>query len=203
MVFKEKNIAEKKGLPLWGWAVGAALVATVIVLGYRTVQTEQRFNVLASEFHSAEDNAAELRAIAKSLQLKLDRAESGGVESNLELREIAESLQLKLDSAKRELQKLNEVANEHERQIAMLRQGKANCEEFFDGWSVQASPPTLVTLFGIAREATAAMDCIDKGDTATACRHWEGLLLQIEKVGSPLTESRDEIETLIRQHGCK
>jgi hypothetical protein len=104
---------------------------------------------------------------------------------------------------KERFKKLNEAANEHERQIAMLRQGRASCEEFFDGWGVQASPPILVTLFGIAREATAATDCINKGDAATACRHWEGLLLQIEKIGTPLTESRDEVETLVRQHGCK
>jgi hypothetical protein len=201
MVSKKKNIGERNGLPPWAWAVGAALVATVIVLGYRAVQTEQRLNAVAGELGSSGRDAAELRAIAKSLQLKLESAED--VKARLELRDIAESLRLKLDSAEREIQKLNEAANEHQRQIAMLRQGRASCEEFFDGWGVQASPPILVTLFGIAREATAATDCIDKGDTATACRHWEGLLLQIEKIGTPLTESRDEVETLVRQHGCR
>ena len=201
MVSKRKNVAERTSLPLWGWAVGAALVATVIVLGYRTLQTEQRLDAVTSELGSAGRDAAELREIAKSLQLKLESAED--VKTKLELRDIAESLRLKLDSAEREIQRLNEAASKSERQIAMLRQGKASCEEFFDGWGAQASPPILVTLFGVAREATAATDCINKGDTATACRHWEGLLPQIEKIGSPLTESRDEIETLIRKHGCK
>lgn len=46
----KKNIGERKGLPLWVWAVEAALVATVILLGYRTLQTEQRFNVAKSSF---------------------------------------------------------------------------------------------------------------------------------------------------------
>ena len=53
------------------------------------------------------------------------------------------------------------------------------------------------------REATAAKDRIDKGDVATACRHWQGLLVQIEKIGSPVSESRVEIEKLMRQHKCE
>ena len=199
--FPKKNIGERKGLPLWAWAVGAVLSAAVIALGYRTVQTEQRLNALESELGSAEHDTAEMQAIAKSLRLKLDSTED--VKAKLELRDIAENLRLKLDSAEREIQKLNEAASRSENQIAMLRQGRASCEEFFDGWDVQASPPILMKLFGIAREATAATDCIDKGDAATACRHWKGLLLQIEKFGSPLTDSRDEIETLIHQHECK
>ena len=201
MVSKKRTLGERKGLPLWAWAVGAVLIVTVIALGYRTVQTEQRLDALTRELGSAGHDTAELRAIAKSLQLKLEGSED--VKTKLELRDIAESLALKLDSAEREIQRLNEAASKSERQIAMLRQGKASCEEFFDGWGAQASPPILVTLFGVAREASAAKDCIDKGDTATACRHWEGLLPQIEKIGSPLSESRDEIETLIRSHGCK
>jgi hypothetical protein len=201
MVSKKRSIGERKVLPIWAWAVGAVLAAIVIALGYRMVQTEQRLDALESELGSAEHDAAEMQAIAKSLRLKLDSTED--VKAKLELRDIAESLRLKLDSAEREIQKLNEAANEHERQIAMLRQGRASCEEFFDGWDVQASPSMLMKLFGIAREASAATDCIDKHDAATACRHWQGLLLQIEKFGSPLTDSRDEIQTLIRQHGCK
>jgi hypothetical protein len=68
---------------------------------------------------------------------------------------------------------------------------------------IEASPPSIVKLFGIAREATAARDCINKGDAATACKHWEGLLVQIKKIGSPVSESEIEIEKLMRQHNCK
>jgi hypothetical protein len=94
-------------------------------------------------------------------------------------------------------------AREYENQIASLRQGRASCEEFFDGWGIEASPPGIVKLFGIAREATAARDCINKGDATTACRHWEGLLVEIKKIGSPVSESQIEIEKLMRQHNCK
>jgi len=46
-------------------------------------------------------------------------------------------------------------------------------------------------------------DCIDKGDVATACKHWQGLLVEIEKMGTPLSESREEIEELMRQNRCE
>jgi hypothetical protein len=171
------------------WAVGAALVTAVIVLGYRTVETEQQLRAVQSEMDSAAED---------------------GVQAKTELGQLAESLRLKLDNAEKEIQRLNETAtraeasaSERERQIAILRQGRASCEEFFDGWGVKASPTSIVTFFGIAREATAATDCLDKGDAGTACRHWEGLLVQIEKIGSPVSESRVEIEKLMRQHRCK
>jgi hypothetical protein len=179
MASKEKKMLERTGLPLWGWAVGAVLVIAVILLAYRTVEAERQL---------------------KAAQSEMDGAMEGKVKA----------LRLKLDNAEREIQRLNEAAakaearaSEHERQITNLRQGRASCEEFFDGWEVKASPPNVVTLFGIAREATAATDCIDRGDAATACRHWEGLLVQIEKIGSPVSESRVEIQRLMRQHRCK
>jgi predicted nuclease with TOPRIM domain len=183
MASKNKKMLERNGLPLWGWTVGAVLVTAVIFLGYRTVQ---------SELDSAKEEAV--------------RAKSGAAE----LEQVAENLRLKLENAERELQRLNEAADrakaeasEREKQIAMLRQGRASCEEFFEEWGVKASPPSMVALFGITREATAAKDCIDKGDVATACRHWQGLLVQIEKIGSPVSESRVEIEKLMRQHKCE
>ena len=192
MASKKKKIFERNGLPLWGWTVGAVLVTAVIFLGYHTVQTEPHLKAVQSELDSAKEEAV--------------RAKSGAAE----FEQVAENLRLKLENAERELQRLNEAADrakaeasERENQIAMLRQGRASCEEFFEEWGVKASPPSILALFGITREATAAKDCIDKGDVATACRHWQGLLVQIEKIGSPVSESRVEIEKLMRQHKCK
>jgi predicted nuclease with TOPRIM domain len=189
MASKEKKMLERTGLPLWGWAAGAVLVIAVILLGYRTVEAEREL---------------------KAAQSEMDSAMEAGVKAKSEAADEGKSLRLKLDNAQREIQRLNEAAakaearaSEHESQITNLRQGRASCEEFFDGWDVKASPANVVTLFGIAREATAATDCIDKGDAATACRHWEGLLVQIDRIGSPVSESRVEIERLMRQHRCK
>src|SRR5262249_44464307 len=187
-----KNILEGIGFGFLGRAVIATLVITVIGLGYWAVEKERQLGTIKTE----KDGVTEEGAQAKSLATKLGR--------------VAEILESKLDNAEREIQRLNDAiagaeakAREYENQIASLRQGRASCEEFFDGWDVEASPPSIVKLFGIAREATAATDCINKGDAATACRHWEGLLVQIKKIGSPVSESRVEIEKLMRQHNCK
>jgi hypothetical protein len=66
----------------------------------------------------------------------------------------AENLRLKLENAERELQ--GAEASKREKQIAMLRHGRASCEEFFEEWGMKASPPSISALFGITREATAA-----------------------------------------------
>jgi hypothetical protein len=42
-----------------------------------------------------------------------------------------------------------------------------------------------------------------QGDVATACKHWQGLLVEIEKMGTPLSESRGDIEELMRQNRCE
>ena len=175
---------ERARLPLWGWAVGAVLVIAVILLAYRAVEAERQL---------------------KAAQREIDNAMVAGIKAKSDAAELRSTL----DSSEREIQRLNETiarvearAGEYENQIAFLRQGRASCEEFFDGWDVKASPANVVTLFGIAREASAATDCIHKGDAATACKHWAGLLVQIRKVGPPVSESRVEIERLMRQH-CK
>ena len=187
-----KNILEGIGFGFMGWAVIATLVITFTGLGYWAVERERQLSTLKTE----KDGATEEGAQAKSQAAKLGQ--------------VAETLELKLDNAEREIQRLNDAAagaeakaREYENQIASLRQGRASCEEFFDGWGVEVSPSSIVKLFGIAREATAATDCINKGDAATACRHWEGLLVQINKIGSPVSESQIEIEKLMRQHNCK
>ena len=171
---------------LWAWAFGAVLATAGIMLGYYALETEGQPSTDATE---------------QGAQAKSQDAGPGPV---------IETLQAKLDNAEREIQRLNDAAagaeakaREYENQIASLRQGRASCEEFFDGWGVEASPPSIVKLFGIAREATAATDCINKGDAATACKHWEGLLVQIKKIGSPVSDSQSEIEKLIREHNCK
>ena len=33
-------------------------------------------------------------------------------------------------------------------------------------------------------------------------KHWQGLLVEIEKMGTPLSESRGEIEELMLQNRC-
>jgi len=182
-----KNVLEGIGFGFLGRAVIATLVITVIGLGYWAVEKERELSTIKEKDGVTEEGAQAAK-----------------------LGQVAEILESKLDNAEREIQRLNDAAagaeakaREYENQIASLRQGRASCEEFFDGWGVEASPPSIVKLFGIAREATAATDCINKGDAATACRHWEGLLVQIKKIGSPVSDSQSEIEKLIREHNCK
>jgi hypothetical protein len=185
------HILKGIGFGFLGWAVIATLVITLTGLGYWTVEKERQLSTINTEKGVTEEGSQPESQAAK-------------------LGEVAEILQSKLGNAEREIQRLNDAAagaetkaREYETQIASLRQGRASCGEFFDGWDVEASPPSIVKLFGIAREATAATDCINKGDAATACRHWEGLLVQIKKIGSPVSESQIEIEKLMRQHNCK
>jgi hypothetical protein len=192
MPSRKKKVLERSGLPLWVWMIGGVLVVSVSVLALLAVQIGQHLRAVQIEVQSAKEEAIR----AKSTAAKVEH--------------VAESLGLRLESAERELQRLNEAvekgsaeASEQEKQIALLRQGKARCDEFFQEWEPKSSPASILALFGIAREATAAKDCIDKGDVATACRHWRGLLVQIEKIGPPVSESRGEIEKLIQQHKCK
>jgi hypothetical protein len=131
--------------------------------------------------------------------------------SRAELERVAEDLRLKLHQAETELERVNKAVNqakaeasEREERVAMLSQGRATCDEFFEERDeVNASAPSILAIFRIAREAAAAKDCLDKGDVATACKHWQGLLVKIEKMGSPVRESRVEIEELMRQNHCQ
>ena len=126
-----KNILEGIGFGFLGWAVIATLVITNIGLGYWTLEKEQQLSTLKSK----KDGASEEGAQAKSLAAKLGQ--------------VTEILESKLDNAEREIQRLNDAAagaeakaREYENQIAALREGRASCEEFFDGWDTEASPPT-------------------------------------------------------------
>jgi hypothetical protein len=91
---------------------------------------------------------------------------------------------------------------EREKEIAKLRQGIASCEEFFNEWEVRGAPASISAIAALGREAAAAKDCIDKGEVATACKHWQGLLVEIEKMGPPVSESRGDIKELMRKNRC-
>jgi hypothetical protein len=150
----------------------------------------------------------------KTLRNELVSAKEEAVRAQLEaaeLKRVAVNLRLELKEAERELQRLNAAtdqakaeASAREKQIAMLSQRMANCDEFFEEWDeVKASPPSILAIFRVTREAAAAKDCLEKGDVATACQHWRALLAKIEKMGSPVRESRVEIEELMRQNHCQ
>jgi hypothetical protein len=80
--------------------------------------------------------------------------------------------------------------------------GLPTCEEFYDKWNVPGAPPGLLAMAGLGREVIAAKDCIDKNNVPMACKHWQGLLAVVDKMGPPLDESRDDIEQLMREHEC-
>jgi hypothetical protein len=82
-------------------------------------------------------------------------------------------------------------------------QGMPTCEEFYDKWEVAGAPPAMMAMFGLGREVMAAKDCLDKGNITSACKHWQGLLVVMEKMGSPLDESRADVEALMHDHNCE
>lgn len=164
----------------------------------------------------AEDLRTELKTAntaRNELQGKLDKANAaiaelnrklGTAQSNLGKRQSQlQAMEAKLKDAKHAVDQLSVQATESEKQIANLRQGIASCETFFNGWEVPGAPASISAIAALGREAAAAKDCIDKGDVATACKHWQGLLVEIEKIGPPVSESRSEIEELMRQNRCE
>jgi len=88
------------------------------------------------------------------------------------------------------------------RPIAEPTPGMPACEEFYEKWEAPGAPPVLLAMAGFGREVVAAKDCVDKGNVPMACKHWEGLLAVIERVGPPLDESRGDIEQLMQEHKC-
>lgn len=63
------------------------------------------------------------------------------------------------------------------------------CDEFYDKWEVPGAPPGILAMAGLGREVIAAKDCIDKNNVPKACEHWSKLLVIIDKLGPPLSES--------------
>lgn len=81
--------------------------------------------------------------------------------------------------------------------------GVPACDEFYDKWEAPGMPASTMAMFGLAREVAAANDCIDKGNVPMACKHWQGLLAVMDKMGPPLDESRGDVEKLMHEHNCE
>jgi hypothetical protein len=191
-------MSEKYALSRRVWIL-AAVVIGLVVLGSYLVQTHQLLKAVEIELGRAKEEtvraktwAAELAKVAEDRSLELNAANT----ERQALQSQVKNLKQVADQAKAE-------ATERDSQIAKLRQGTADCEEFFNAWEVRGAPASISAIAALGREAAAAKDCIDKGDVATACKHWQGLLVQIGKMGPPLSESRGDIEELMRQKRCK
>lgn len=218
---------ERFGFSGWIWIFSAAVVVGFVVLGSYLLQTHQRLKAVEFQLGRAKEEtvhakagAAELRKAAENLKLELDAVKMARNDYEDELNKANAAigeLTKKLDTAQSRLQATEAAledtkqavdqakaeAAEGETQIAKLRQGIASCEEFFNDWDVRGAPVSLSAIAALGREAAAAKDCLDKGDVATACKHWQGLLVEIEKVGPPVSESRGDIEDLMRQNRCE
>ena len=153
-----------------------------------------------------QDMEAELKDAKKAT----DQAKAEAAEGETQIVRLKEEVALERQAIQSQLERLQQAADQRKRkrpnvriQIAKLRQGIASCEEFFNEWEVRGAPASISAIAALGREAAAAKDCIDKGDVATACKHWQGLHVEIEKMGTPLSESRGEIEELMRQNRCE
>lgn len=142
---------------------------------------------------------ARANAAIAELSNKLDIAQSNFQKKQSQLQRMTAQLR----DTKHALDRLSAEAVESENEITKLRQGIASCEEFFHEWENGGTPPSISTIAALGREAAAAKDCIRKGKISTACRHWQGLLEVIEKLGPPVNESRIEIEHLMSQNKCE
>jgi predicted RNase H-like nuclease (RuvC/YqgF family) len=209
-------------------AVGFVLLGSYLVQTHQRLKTvEVELGRAKEETVRAKAGAAEFVEAVENLRLELKAANTARDEyqdkldkANVTIAELSKRLdKVQSDLGKRESQlqatkaelkdakaatdQAKTEAAEREKQIAKLQQGIASCEEFFNAWELQGAPASLSAIAGLGREAAAAKDCLDKGDVATACKHWQGLLVQIEKMGPPLSESRDDIEELMRQNRCE
>jgi hypothetical protein len=176
---------EKYGFSGWVWILAAVVVVGFVVLGSYLVQTQQRLKSVEIELGRAKEDAKQAA----------DQAKAEAAVERQALQSQVERLKQAADQAKAE-------TAEREKQIAKLRQGIASCEEFFNEWEVRGAPASISAIAALGREAAAAKDCIDKGEVATACKHWQGLLVEIEKMGPPVSESRGDIEELMRKNRC-
>ena len=172
---------------------GAAERATVV----ENLRLELKAAITALNEYQGKLDKANAAIAELSKKLDMAQADLGKRQSQLQ------DMEAELKDAKQAADQATAEAAEGEKQIAKLRQGIASCEEFFNEWEVRGAPASISAIAALGREAAAAKDCIVKGDVATACKHWQSLLVEIEKMGTPLSESRGEIEELMRQNRCE
>ena len=172
---------------------------------------------LSKKLDTAQSNLGKRQSQLQAMEAELkdakraaDQAKAEAAEGEEQIVRLKEEVALERQALQRQGESLEQAANqakaeaaEREKQIAKLRQGIASCEEFFNEWEVRGAPASISAIAALGREAAAAKDCIDKGDVARACKHWQGLLVEIEKMGPPLSESRSDIEELMRQNRCE
>jgi len=186
---------EKYGFSGWVWILAAVVVVGFVVLGSYLVQTQQRLKAVEIELGRAKEDAKQVA----------DQAKAEAAEDEKQIVRLKEEAALERQALQSQVEATKQAkaaAAEREKQIAKLRQGIAGCEEFFNEWEVRGAPASISAIAALGREAAAAKDCLDKGDVATACKHWQGLLVEIEKMGPPVSESRGDIEELMRQNRC-
>jgi chromosome segregation ATPase len=162
-------------------------------------ELSKELNTAQADLGKRNSQLQALEAELKDAKQTADQAKAEAAENEKQIVRLNQEVALERqaeDQAKAEMA-------EREKQIAKLRQGIASSEEFFNEWEVRGAPASISAIAALGREAAAAKDCIDKGDVATACKHWQGLLVEIEKMGPPLSESRGDIEELMRQNRCE
>ena len=190
---------EKYGFNRWVWILAAVVGVGFVVLGSYLVQTQQRLKVVEIELGRTKEDA---RKAADQAKAEAAQDEKQIIRLKEEATLERQALQGQVNSLKQAANQANVEAAEREKQIAKFRQGIASCEEFFDEWEVRGAPASISTIAALGREAAAAKDCIDKGEVTSACKHWQALLVEIEKIGPPVSETRGEIKELMRQNRC-
>ena len=173
-------------------------------------ELSKKLDTVQADLEKRRSQLQDMEAELKDAKQVADQAKAEAAEGEKQIvrlkQEVAlerQALQSQVESLKQTADQAKAEAAEREKQIAKLRQGIASCEEFFNEWEVRGAPASISAIAALGREAAAAKDCIDRGDVATACKHWQGLLVEIEKMGTPLSESRGEIEELMRQNRCE
>jgi predicted nucleic acid-binding Zn-ribbon protein len=173
-------------------------------------ELSKKLDTTQSDLGKTQSQLQDMEAELKDAKQAADQAKVEAAEGERQIVRLKEEVALERQALQSQVESLKQAANqtkaeaaEREKQIAKLRQGIASCEEFFNEWELQGAPASISAIAALGREAAAAKDCINKGDVATACKHWQGLLVETEKMGPPLSESRGDIEELMRKNRCE